>query len=48
MFPTFVGMNRAQDVLQKAHLYVPHIRGDEPLAVNDEAVRALCSPHSWG
>ena len=48
MFPTFVGMNRPMNLPSAADVYVPHIRGDEPLVARGDCSCLGCSPHSWG
>ena len=48
MFPTCVGMNRIIFFSWGGHVYVPHMRGDEPPLSNLQRFFNLCSPHAWG
>jgi len=48
MFPTPVGMNRAD---KRGNIWshnVPHTRGDEPPTDFPLLASLLCSPHPWG
>ena len=48
VFPTPVGMNRRQPMLDGWCGCVPHARGDEPQICLSCPMAALCSPRPWG
>ena len=48
VFPTRVGMNRADGRCRISPCGVPHTRGDEPKTQACMTVALACSPHAWG
>ncbi|SFF02127.1 hypothetical protein SAMN05428977_104317 [Nitrosomonas sp. Nm166] len=48
VFPTPVGMNRAQNLIWIGGIGVPHARGDEPAICGGKLEVDKCSPRPWG
>ena len=48
VFPAHAGMSRAVTGLGFAPGGFPRTRGDEPVVLDDQAARALFSPHTRG
>ena len=48
LFPTHVGMFRAQKPIRIASASFPHTRGDVPYFIEREKSIVLFSPHTWG
>ncbi len=48
VFPTRVGMDRADAGVAIKIGSIPHTRGDGPLAAGFKSLTGLYSPHAWG
>ena len=46
--PTCVGMNRLRSISESYPFSMPHMRGDEPIPLEEVIFPDPYAPHAWG